>query len=219
MNVNSLTFDFDSQAAEPQEWLRFLNSIWPEDEESQQTLQDMMMSNELPDMRDASGALAKRYVVLTLTKSWLGQEDTSLSARLRAELPGILLWALQGLARLLQRGKFLQPTSSAQTIEELEAMTSPIKAFVAERCEFKSQAKVTVAALFDAWRSWCASTGYPHAGNVQSFGKNLRAAFPEIETTRPQEDLTRERCYKGVALTSITTPSADVRGQTWERYD
>lgn len=328
MNVNSLTFDFDPQATEPQEWLRFLASLWPDDQESQQTLQEWtgyflihdtrlhkilliigpprsgkgtigrclmellgafnvigptlsslagefglqpflnkmlalisdarlsskgnnsviierllsisgedpltvnrkflppltvqlptriaMMSNEIPDMRDASGALAKRYVVLTLTKSWLGHEDTSLSARLRGELPGILLWALQGLARLQARGKFIQPASSAQTIEELEAMTSPIKAFVAERCEFKPQAIVSVAALFEAWRSWCASTGYPHSGNVQSFGKNLRAAFPEIETTRPQEDQARERCYKGITLVVVPNPSATVRGQTWE---
>jgi putative DNA primase/helicase len=175
-----------------------------------------MMSNEIPDMRDASGALAKRYVVLTLAKSWLGNEDTSLSARLRVELPSILLWALQGLARLQARGKFIQPISSAQTIEELEAMTSPIKAFVAERCEFKPQAIVSVAALFEAWRSWCVFTGYPHAGNVQSFGKNLRAAFPEIETTRPQEDQTRERCYKGIGLGATPNQSADVRGPGWE---
>jgi putative DNA primase/helicase len=328
MNVNSLTFDFDPKAGEPQEWLRFLESIWPADPESQETLQEwtgyflihdtrlhkilliigpprsgkgtigrclmellgsfnvigptlsslagefglqpflnkmlalisdarlssrgnnsviierllsisgedpltinrkflppltvqlptriMMMSNEIPDMRDSSGALAKRYSVLTLTKSWLGKEDTALLGRLRAELPGILLWALQGLARLQSRGKFIQPASSAQTIEELEAMTSPIKAFVAERCEFKPQAITPVSELFAAWRYWCDSTGYPHSGNVQSFGKNLRAAFPDIETTRPQEDQTRERCYKGIRPIPSLNQSADVRGPNWE---
>ena len=326
MNVNSLTFDFDPKAAEPKEWLQFLESIWTGDLESQQTLQEwmgyflthdtrfhkilliigpprsgkgtigrcliellgsfnvigptlssipgefglqpflnkmlalisdarlsskgnnsiiierllsisgedpltinrkhlpsltvqlptriMMMSNEIPDMRDASGALAKRYVVLTLTKSWLGKEDTALLDRLRGELPGILVWALQGLARLQSRGKFIQPASSNQIIEELEAMTSPIKAFFAERCEFKPQAITTVASLFDAWRSWCACTGYPQSGNVQSFGRNLRAAFPEIEITRPKEDQTRERCYKGIRLVDYLNQSADVRGPT-----
>lgn len=179
----------------------------------------MMMSNELPDMRDASGALAKRYIVLTLQKSWLGKEDTGLFYRLRAELPGILLWALKGLARLQERGKFRQPASSAQTIEDLEAMTSPIKAFISERCEIKPQASVAVPVLFDAWRNWCAATGYPHAGNVQSFGKNLRAAFSEIEMTRPQEDLTRGRYYKGIRLIPIQNSSADVRRQSWEGYE
>jgi putative DNA primase/helicase len=331
LNVNSLSFDFEPHAPEPQEWLKFLSAIWSADEETQQTLQEwmgylltqdtrlhkillivgpprsgkgtigrifhellgafnvagptlsslggefglqpllnkmlatisdarlngrgnnsliierllsisgedpltinrkflppvtaqlptriMMMSNELPDMRDASGALAKRYIVLTLQKSWFGQEDTGLFYRLRAELPGILLWGLKGLARLQERGKFLQPASSAQTIEDLEAMTSPIKAFISERCEITPLATVSIAALFEAWRAWCAVTGHPHAGNVQSFGKNLRAAFPEVETTRPQEDLTRGRYYRGISLMPMQNPSADVRGQPWTAYE
>lgn len=77
----------------------------------------MMMSNELPDLRDSSGAMAKRYLVLTLKKSWVGKEDISLFSRLTKELPGILMWALKGLIRLKTRGHFLTPTSSAQTTE------------------------------------------------------------------------------------------------------
>ena len=56
----------------------------------------MMMSNELPDMRDASGALAKRYLVLTLQKSWFGKEDTSLFSRLRS---GTSWYFAMGFAR------------------------------------------------------------------------------------------------------------------------
>ena len=160
----------------------------------------MMMSNELPDMKDPSGAIAKRYLLLTLKKSWLGQEDISLLARLKPDLPGILLWALQGLARLEERGYFLQPSSSSQTVEELEAMTSPIKAFISERCVVSPNVRIAVTDLFEAWRDWCTCTGYQYPGNAQSFGKNLRAAFPDIEITRPQEGLTRERYYKGIEL-------------------
>lgn len=171
----------------------------------------IMMSNELPDMRDSSGALAKRYLVLTLKNSWLGKEDISLSTRLQAELPGILLWALQGLTLLQQRGYFVQPASSKQTIEELEAMTSPIKAFIAEMCEIKPHASIAVSDLYNTWRIWCVNTGYPHPGNVQTFGKNIRSAFPDIEMTRPQDDLNRDRRYKGITI-SVPNPSADVRG-------
>ena len=173
----------------------------------------MMISNELPDLRDSSGALASRYLVLTLQKSWLGNEDTSLFFKLKSELPGILLWALQGLVQLQKRGSFVQPKSSAQTIEELEAMTSPIKAFVAERCEIKPHARIAIASLFDEWCSWCSSAGHSHPGNVQSFGKNLKAAFPQIGSTRPQEDHIRDRCYLGVSIASVPSSSADVRGR------
>ena len=106
------------------------------------------MSNELPDMKDSSGAISKRYLVLTLRKTWLGKEDTSLFSRLKEELPGILLWALQGLVRLERRGYFLQPTSSSQAVEELEAMTSPIKAFISEKCEITPQGRTPIVNLF-----------------------------------------------------------------------
>lgn len=159
-----------------------------------------MMSNELPDLRDSSGAMAQRYLVLTLKKSWIGKEDISLFSRLTKELSGILIWALQGLIRLTTRGYFLTPTSSKQTIEELEAMTSPIKAFISEKCEIRTLASISVADLFDAWRHWCNITGYQNAGSVQSFGKNLRAALPELQMDRPQKEHCRERCYLGIKL-------------------
>jgi putative DNA primase/helicase len=176
----------------------------------------MLMTNELPNMQDASGALAKRYLILTLQKSWYGKEDTSLLNRLYAELPGILLWALKGLARLQKRGKFLQPISSTQTIAELESMTSPIKAFISERCEINPHLRTSIASLFNAWCDWCSSAGYPHSGNVQTFGKNLRAAFPEIGITRPQGAESRERYYQGIALIAIHNTSADERGPSWD---
>ena len=38
----SLSFDYDPKAPEPREWLRFLASLWPEDEEARDTLQEIM---------------------------------------------------------------------------------------------------------------------------------------------------------------------------------
>ena len=49
-------------------------------------------------------AIAGRFVPLLLTRSWLGQEDHGLENALREELPGILNWALDGLARLARAG-------------------------------------------------------------------------------------------------------------------
>ena len=49
----------------------------------------LMLSNDLPRIADASGALASRFIVLRMTESFLGREDKGLAARLRLELPGI----------------------------------------------------------------------------------------------------------------------------------
>ena len=50
----------------------------------------ILMTNELPRIGDTSGALASRFVVWTLTRSWLGREDPHLFHRLVGELPSMI---------------------------------------------------------------------------------------------------------------------------------
>jgi putative DNA primase/helicase len=64
----------------------------------------MFLTNELPRFSDSSGALAGRFVILRMTESFYGKEDTGLTQRLLAELPGILNWAIEGWHRLRERG-------------------------------------------------------------------------------------------------------------------
>jgi len=56
----------------------------------------MLLSNEVPRLADASGALSGRFVTLVLTQSFYGKEDPHLTDKLLTELPGILNWALDG---------------------------------------------------------------------------------------------------------------------------
>ncbi len=72
----------------------------------------MLISNELPWLTDASGALVSRLVILRFTESFYGREDQGLFDRLVAELPGILLWAMEGWRRLRERGHFVQPKTA-----------------------------------------------------------------------------------------------------------
>jgi putative DNA primase/helicase len=55
-----------------------------------------IMTNELPKLIDASGALVSRFLVLRFRESFLDREDPQLDDNLESELPGILLWALDG---------------------------------------------------------------------------------------------------------------------------
>src|SRR5690606_11253112 len=50
----------------------------------------MLVSNELPKFIDASGALARRFMVLGTQATFLGREDTELTAKLAPEVPQIL---------------------------------------------------------------------------------------------------------------------------------
>lgn len=127
----------------------------------------MVLSNELPRLGDASGAIASRFVILTLGRSWLGHEDPGLTKRLRAELPSILCWALDGLDRLTERGAFVEPASSADSVAALAELVSPVGAFVRERCEVGDY-EVSAEVLYGEWARWAANHGH-HAGSATTF--------------------------------------------------
>jgi putative DNA primase/helicase len=136
----------------------------------------LVISNELPRLADASGAIASRFIILRLVHSFYGREDLVLTDKLLTELPGILNWSIEGLRRLRHRGHFVQPASAAEAVQELEDLSSPIGAFLREKCEIKPGRTVEADLLFQTWCSWCKTQGRDHPGTVQSFGRDLRAA-------------------------------------------
>ncbi|MGV7240926.1 hypothetical protein [Caballeronia sp. M23-90] len=111
-----------------------------------------MLSNELPRLNDASGALSSRFVIVTLQNSFLGKEDHGLKDRLLGELPGIFNWAIQGWRDLNQRGYFVEPASSRDAVEELAALTSPTRRFVGNRCTVGPGKTVGVGDIYAAWK-------------------------------------------------------------------
>ncbi len=97
-------------------------------------------SNELPKFMDSSNALTGRFLAMQLTRSFYGREDKALSNKLYCELPGILNWAIEGWARLRERGAFVQPPSGEDALREIEDLASPVGAFARERCRRRSDA-------------------------------------------------------------------------------
>jgi len=123
-----------------------------------------------------------------------------LTDRLLEERPGILNWAIQGWRRLNERGYFVQPRASEEALRQLEDLASPINAFLRERCVVGPDRSVEAGALFAAWRTWCEETGRAHAGTIQTFGRDLRAAVPGLRTSQPRVEGGRTRLYEGLAL-------------------
>ena len=59
----------------------------------------VILTNELPRLADASGAMANRFIILALTTSFFGKEDRGLAAKFAAEMPGLLNWSIEGWGR------------------------------------------------------------------------------------------------------------------------
>ena len=158
----------------------------------------MFLTNELPRMNDASGALANRFLILRLIQSFFGQEDPMLTQKLLQELPGILCWAIDGLKRLRDRGHFAQPRSVADAVQDLEDLGSSVGAFVRECCEVGLGRRACVGELYEAWRKWCEADGRNLVINKQTFGRDLSAAVPGIVCRKNSTAGTR--FYDGIGL-------------------
>jgi putative DNA primase/helicase len=134
----------------------------------------MILTNKVPELGDASGAIASRFLVLEMALSWLGQEDRDLEARLMAELPGILFWALDGMFELDDLDQFTVPESSAE--------------------------EIACSDLYLAWKDWCEDNGRRFPESSARFGRDLRSAGPGITGHSRGPDGKRIRTYGGIGL-------------------
>lgn len=161
----------------------------------------LILTNELPRLSDASGAITSRMILLQSTRSFYGQEDHFLMDKLLPELPSILLWSIEGWRRLRERGRFVQPDSGLESLGELNDLASPVTAFVRDCCEIGPVELVAVTDVFLAWQAWCKEQGREkYVGTVQTFGRDLLAAMPGIRRKRPREGDERTRVYEGIGL-------------------
>jgi putative DNA primase/helicase len=170
----------------------------------------VLISNELPRLKDASGALASRLIILRFTRSFYDQEDTGLFDRLRRELPGILLWAVAGWERLRLRGRFIQPRSARDLVAAMDELASPILTFLQDRCVLAQHETVPVASLYEAWRSWCQEHGRDAVGDEQSFGRDLHAAIPGLSKSRHRHGSARIAHYNGIRLRTCLDPETEM---------
>lgn len=148
----------------------------------------VILSNEMPRIQDSSGAFSKRLVMLQFSETFLGREDKTLDRRIiENELPGILLWAVEGLRRLKKQNGFTQPQSAAESLAEMEDLGSPVGLFLRERCVIQSGASVVGQELYDAWKAWCEESGRREPGTRELFGRDVKAVDPTIKKKRVKQ--------------------------------
>lgn len=164
----------------------------------------IMASNETPSFSDSSGALANRFIMFRFNTSFLGREDRGLSARLMQELPGVVLWALEGLQRLVDRGYMTTPDSGRELSDEMREQSSPIGAFVADKCVLHPDYRVDRFELYAAWKAWCVEQGMDHPGTSVSFGRKLSAAVAGIGRSQPRDGDGRANLYSGIRIRSYS---------------
>jgi P4 family phage/plasmid primase-like protien len=160
-------------------------------------------ANSVPNLFDDSGALASRIMMLPLYQSFYGREDLNLLDKLLAELPGIACWALDGLRRLQQVGRFTVPAVSQWEYAQLQESYSPVLQFVTECCQIRLDVRCTSDELYACYRAWCVNQG-ENLMQRKTFVTSIRDALRERGVAYTKIDHTRG--FHGLAPTA-TAPS------------
>jgi putative DNA primase/helicase len=160
-------------------------------------------TNNLPRFRDRSSGIWRRVIVLPFRVSIAeARQDPHLSAKLRAELPGILNWSVEGLRRLRQRERFTEPTVCQQAVDDYKAESSPGRTFLKERVQAVPTGCLPCADAYTQYRAWSKENGYEPL-NERQFGKDVTRIFPSarrVKGTASAPTDVRPWVYRGIQL-------------------
>lgn len=156
-------------------------------------------SNLLPRFNDSAGAVAGRMLLLQYPNSYLGREDKLLPMKLKAEMAGILNWALDGLDRLKKRGSFVQPRSAAPLFKNVRVRTMPTKTFVEDQMVVDANSVLPKDEVFMAFEAWLEGFSTTVAVHYDHFFSQLYDNYPDVVTTKPRVNGEQVPSIRGLA--------------------
>lgn len=150
----------------------------------------IILGNQLPAVSDQSAGFWRRLAIIPFSASFPdGHADPLIARRIiENELSGVLNWALGGLHRLLERGRFNQmPDAVLQQLETGKRETNSVFAwFVNSDIETDGEAETPKDDVYSSYRDWCRDNGAA-AVSSERFWKRLAtvtgSSFPEKKAT------------------------------------
>jgi putative DNA primase/helicase len=121
----------------------------------------------LPRVPNAESPLLRRVRIVPFLSRPETQQDPSLKDRLRVEGPGLLNWALAGLARLTARGRFAPPPAIEAATAAYRLDNDIPAQFIADRYERHPEGRMAANRLYTVYKEWCLDNRHvPVAQNV-----------------------------------------------------
>jgi putative DNA primase/helicase len=119
--------------------------------------------NTLPAVADTSEGFWRRVQVVPFNRQFSEEEQIKdLKEQLDLELSGIFNWAMVGLRRLKNRGKFRAPRQVTESTEQYRRESNPVALFVEDNLfSTKDETRFPLAsAVYSAYKSWCLENTY-----------------------------------------------------------
>ena len=169
----------------------------------------IIATNILPRFVDRSDGLWRRLLLVPFRVQIL--DESRQDKRLvdpqwwqeSGELPGILNWAIAGLKRLREQGRFTEPQTSKTEKDQYRRDANPAGTFLEERCLAEAGSELPAPRLYFAYQNYVRDAGQHPLGAPQ-FAKEVRRAFPSVELTPNPVwiDDVKARAWIGLKLNS-----------------
>lgn len=172
----------------------------------------LFSANELPATRDLSDGFFRRWIIIPFPRRFeASTADRNLDDKLNTTegRSYLLLLAVRGLQRLIERGGFSATPETDAAGAEYRRQCDPVKLFLEECCLREGQ--VSRQRLYDAYLTWCEGEGIKKPLRQEWFGRRVRAHVPDLQDYQqgPRRGH-RERVLVGISLTTESQDLGDV---------
>jgi putative DNA primase/helicase len=138
------------------------------------------------------------------------ERDKDLLAKLRAELSGILAWAVQGCLAWQREGLGVPKEIDFATESYREEM-DPVGAFLEDCCVLDPQAKISTGTLYEAYMAWCNQSGESVMGRNAFSARLGERGFTKVR-------LSNSRGWAGLSLKAAWEPEAVLRERIRQQF-
>lgn len=163
--------------------------------EFEPTHKPWLVANHRPEVRGTDHAMWRRIKLVPFGVTIPEEEkDPELPEKLRAELPGILAWAVEGCL-LWQREGLGEPEEVKAATEDYRDEMDVLGEFIKDKCVLHENTHADATPLYQAYLRWCQNAG--EEGDTQTkFGKRLR----ERGFMQDRDKKTRRKVWRGIGL-------------------
>ncbi|HCS74129.1 MAG TPA: DNA primase [Clostridiales bacterium] len=154
--------------------------------------------NEIPrNYGDRSDGFYRRLIIIRFDKSVpAAKRDANLREKLSVECDGILMWAIEGLKRLISNGYVFSETDRTRAeLQRYKIESNSVLSFVDEFCEVKKDVESMRDELFVRYKEYCNNAGLK-AVSQANFNKEIEGLGEEVE--RGFEKMSRRKTWKGI---------------------
>lgn len=171
--------------------------------------------------KDVEQAFRRRWILMIFNEPLVGDEiNANFAAEvIREEIPSIVSWAIEGLARLVAKGSYTLPKSSEAAIDEWLDESDTVAQFMDDRLVVLTGAEradehgwFSATPLYAEYRTWARDHGHIPMSS-STFGRRLKA---KLGLKRKETKKGKGICYP-VRLKELQDPVAERMKQNGEK--